>query len=233
MNMNKLMLSGVATGMLLGSQLASAAVFDFIGLEANGDSSYAGVGVATGTYADGAAYDGAPGEAAFQSFSWVIDGVTLSVWGTERISGDSSFAYLDSPTSNPAGLGVCSQAVNNYKGDNQCSPASDDNLDVEEVLHLEFASGKKWVNFSESEFRNASHNVFTPTEAEISIDGGSWMAFNPAAVVYAKHIALSFNPGSTQQMYLSSLTVPAPATLAILGLGLLGMGMVQRRKNRG
>lgn len=237
--MKKTAIVGVmAAGLVLGAQVAGAAVFDFVDLEANGSAGTPG-STASGTYANGGAYNGQAGEAAFRGFTWVVDGVSLTVTGT-KTDGSDAWAYLDGPWKGPAGLGVCSK--NFFASTNECNPGNDDNVNAAEILHLNFDNGPEDVSFAQSVFRDADHKKYgagQPDEAIIRVDGGAWTSLVPTGTLWSvqhidiafQSIDLGFNKDSDQQLYLSSLvTVPAPASVALLGLGLLGMAAVKRRK---
>ncbi len=67
-----------------------------------------------------------------------------------------------------AGLGVCKSLA----GDNRCTPSSDDNVTVSEILDLHFDKLAE-TDFNQVVFRGANHNIINPN-IEISVNDGSF-----------------------------------------------------------
>ena len=199
---------------------ANATIFDFEELT---DTS---TGQISGQLASGAAFALAnPGESAFNYFDWTKDGITLTAMGS-LASGSAAWAYLDA---NDAGLGVCSQGT---QGSNQCAPSSDDNVTIDEILEIAFSEIVA-INFTPTIFRNAGHGIFEP-DIEISLDTGIiWAALNTSSTLTSDTFFFR-TLRNDNQFYIDALTVakvPAPATLALFGLGLAGLSFARRRKS--
>ncbi|KZY58527.1 hypothetical protein A3742_03065 [Oleiphilus sp. HI0071] len=223
--MKKLISSMVAAGALTVSAQANATLFDFQQIADGAD-----YGAISGTYADNTAVAGAVGEAAFDELVWTVDGITLTVTGT-NVSGDEAWAYLDQGN---AGLGVCSEGTKtDGKGDNQCDPGSDDNVTFGEILNFSFSSVVQ-VDLSSSIFRDANHNIHgSDHEIDVSVDGGAWALLDDTTnVFYTDMFSLRLDPqkGEHHQFYIDTLAIPEPTTLALMGLGLAGIGAARRRK---
>ena len=204
-------------------------------------------GQISGTWADGSIFALAnSGERAFQEFNWIKDGIKLtasatytgSATYTDSYSGAYSsgetlkaWAYLDQ---NNAGLGVCSKGLKtDGKGANQCNPGSDDNVTVDEILNILFDQVVT-IDFSQSVFRDGSHNDYTPPDpyVEVSVNGGAFELMDVSSVITGSSFDFLTN-SDNDQFYIDALavtSVPEPSILAMMGLGIAGIGFTRRRK---
>ncbi len=197
-------------------QLTHAAIFDFANLV---DSSNGSI---SGTLANGTAFSGNPAEAAFIDFTWSVANLSLTASGSHATD-TSVYAYLDKGN---AGLGVCQNAT----GSNQCSPNSDDNVTLNEVLHVSLDKIAT-IDFSDSVFRNDSHGVFDPV-IEVNVDSLGWIALNTTGLLTGSLFEFR-TLDDREQFYVSSLSVtpvPEPSTYLLMGLGLLILGLGLRKQ---
>ena len=140
--------------------------------------------------------------------------------------------YLDAKSSGKgAGLGVCSQGL---QGSNQCDPGDDDNVTIGEILKITFLESVA-INFGQTTFRDADHDIHFP-DIEISLDNGSiWGALDLNSELVSDTFFFRTQTDGNQ-FYIDALTVkdatvPAPAALSLLGLGLAGLSFTRRRKS--
>lgn len=239
--MKTLVVSTVLAGLVvLGGQTNASIIFDFQDLTdtSNGEIS--------GEWADGSDFALAnSGERAFNEFDWEQSGITLtasaSYHGTDTY-GDSystaysagetltAWAYLDE---NNAGLGVCSKGLDNDgKGSNQCNPGNDDNVTVDEWLQITFGQSVV-IDFSQSIFRDGSHNDYLPEHPfiEISLDyGANWAMLDVGSTIASDNFYFRTQSDS-EQFYIDALTVIVhePNAVVLLGLGLLGLAVTRRQ----
>ena len=189
---------------------ANASVYNFVNLIDTNNGSI------TGTLGNGSAFSGNPGEAGFQTFDWTVGGLTLTATGSTVTGG--AFAYLDSGN---AGLGVCKV----------CTPSSDDNVTINEVLDLHFDKLAE-IDFNQVVFRDANHKIINPN-IEISVNGGGFSALNLTSVQQGTDFAFR-TLNQANQFYISVLsadevTVSTPGTLVLLALGLVGLSVTRRK----
>ena len=224
--------SFLAIGLIFGAANANAIEFDFQRLtDITGTSPYNGS--FSGTLANGNLFSGSPGEAAYQSFTWTIDGLSVSASATHS-TGKAAYAYLDQGN---AGLGVCSSGLKtDRKGPNQCDPGNDDNVTINEILNLTF-SQKVLINIADATFRDGGHGLYNypAPSLQYSVDGGGWLNFGTNMNVESKLQGTSFEfrtESDSNQFYIDTFvaSVPEPTTTTMLGLGLLLLAGNVRRK---
>lgn len=187
---------------------------------------------------------GSHGESVWSTLSNAEVDFTWGVIGRNGVN--PAFAYLDASN---AGLGVCKAALNAGdidkkfpgSGANRCLDSSDDNVTTNEFLRFGFS---KNVVIDRIWFNTNHDPDFSLDTDEIKI-GGVDYTFNNldrdaarqndffTTTPFSVNANTSFLIGFVnEQFYISAMSVravPEPATFALLGLGLLGLGIAKKR----
>jgi hypothetical protein len=185
--------------------------------------------------------DGTYGESIWSLLNITEGGINVKITGS--YNNGPSYAYLDSDR---AGLGVChtgptsALAVNTKypnNGTNRCVDRADDNVTQLEKLTLVFDRN---VTITSTTFLNADHGTTWTNGTSIDITDISGTNnyslvnhFNTSLTgktfVFANNISTK-----NDQFYINAMTVteavPEPSTIALFGLGLLGMSFLARRR---
>lgn len=183
------------------------------------------------------------GESAWTSFSWTDGGITVTATARNLLNTASHFVYMDSDN---AGMGVCKHLINGGLvnqttggGSNNCSPGSDDNITMNEVLQLSF-SQQVAIDLS---LVNGNHTTSFDGNFGVAIDPlldpttvGDFTQFLTTATntpiltgttfLFISNSTISGIESNSRQLYVSALeanAVPEPTTIALLASGLVGL----------
>ena len=230
----KLSITTVALTTCIASFAVHAATFDFANI-ADGAASSATLDSYTGSVGPGPF----SGELGATAMNFSSDGIGLTTTGFST-SGATYNAYLDSTWTHTGGggqggLGVCA----NLTTAKQCSPSSDDNVTLGEILVLEF---DQVVTITDITFINGEHNPTFAADAVFgliidTVDQGSQTLTNlyTTDLTGQKFSFINDQPNldsDPYRFYINTMTavVPVPAAVWLFGSGLLGLVAVARRR---
>lgn len=178
-------------------------------------------------------YANVNGEKGYEVLVWPSGALTLTVTADAAENDPVQYAYTDNgDANNPGGLGVCKDV----DGSNQCEPLGEDNMTPGEVLHFMFNQD---VNITELVFSNHAFARITtavgitadaiPSVLTLAQRDASKLSVNPVSYS-GSHFTMTASDGPA---YLTSMTivpVPEPGSLSLMGLGILGLSFLRRRK---
>ena len=162
----------------------------------------------------------------------------LNVYGYKN--GAEANAYLDSGVK--AGIGVCGKLLSEQQGTNWCNPASDDNLQANEVLKFVFDAAKKvsvvGINGPHISANGQLVRIWTDTQgwdllqvASDKITLGFYLTTLKVFGTMTGAMAEKYGRGTTTDLYVAGINeVPIPAAVWLFGSALLGLAGLRRRK---
>ncbi|MDP4987251.1 MAG: VPLPA-CTERM sorting domain-containing protein [Porticoccaceae bacterium] len=162
----------------------------------------------------------------------------LNVYGYKN--GVEANAYLDSGVK--AGIGVCGKLLSEQQGTNWCNPASDDNLQANEVLKFVFDAAKKvsvvGINGPHISANGQWVRIWTDTQgwdllqvASDKITPGFYLTTLKVFGTMTGAMAEKYGRGTTTDLYVAGINeVPIPAAVWLFGSALLGLTGLRRRK---
>jgi len=162
----------------------------------------------------------------------------LNVYGYKN--GVEANAYLDSGVK--AGIGVCGKLLSEQQGTNWCNPASDDNLQANEVLKFVFDAAKKvsvvGINGLHISANGQWVRIWTDTQgwdllqvASDKITLGFYLTTLKVFGTMTGAMAEKYGRGTTTDLYVAGINeVPIPAAVWLFGSALLGLAGLRRRK---
>jgi len=162
----------------------------------------------------------------------------LNVYGYKN--GVEANAYLDSGVK--AGIGVCGKLLSEQQGTNWCNPASDDNLQANEVLKFVFDAAKKvsvvGINGPHISANGQWVRIWTDTQgwdllqvASDKITLGFYLTTLKVFGTMTGAMAEKYGRGTTTDLHVAGINeVPIPAAVWLFGSALLGLAGLRRRK---
>ncbi len=162
----------------------------------------------------------------------------LNVYGYKN--GAEANAHLDSGVK--AGIGVCGKLLSEQQGTNWCNPASDDNLQANEVLKFVFDAAKKvsvvGINGPHISANGQWVRIWTDTQgwdllqvASDKITPGFYLTTLKVFGTMTGAMAEKYGRGTTTDLYVAGINeVPIPAAVWLFGSALLGLTGLRRRK---
>jgi hypothetical protein len=162
----------------------------------------------------------------------------LNVYGYKN--GVEANAYLDSGVK--AGIGVCGKLLSEQQGTNWCNPASDDNLQANEVLKFVFDAAKKvsvvGINGPHISANGQWVRIWTDTQgwdllqvASDKITLGFYLTTLKVFGTMTGAMAEKYGRETTTDLYVAGINeVPIPAAVWLFGSALLGLAGLRRRK---
>lgn len=145
----------------------------------------------------------------------------LNVYGYKN--GAEANAYLDSGVK--AGIGVCGKLLSEQQGTNWCNPASDDNLQANEVLKFVFDAAKKvsvvGINGPHISANGQWVRIWTDTQgwdllqvASDKITLGFYLTTLKVFGTMTGAMAEKYGRGTTTDLYVAGINeVPIPAAV--------------------